>query len=261
MCAFSRKMRAYSKGSLKVSLTAIFTALTTVTTISFSIYVPATKGYFNLGEVMVYTTAILLGPFIGAVAGGVGSMLADVILGYYIYAPGTLVIKGVEGFIVGLLALKFKIKGWSLKAMSIALPALTSLTLGIIGSTVYTGSTEAYLGSLVLVRGELSTMIWMVLSCLVFVVMAMFSLKVEPGLTIYAISIFIGGGEMVLGYYLYESLVLGYYALAEVPVNIGQMIIGLIVALPLIKTLSRVRVFAGLKLPGEKTSTKSESSK
>ncbi|MBS7618642.1 ECF transporter S component [Candidatus Bathyarchaeota archaeon] len=254
-------MTASSKRSLKVSLTAMFTALTTVTTISFSIYVPATKGYFNLGEVMVYTTAILLGPFIGAVAGGVGSMLADVILGYYIYAPGTLIIKGIEGFIVGLLVQKFKIKGWSLKAMSIALPAFTSLTLGIIGSTVYTGFTEAYLGSLILARGELTTIIWTALAFLVFIAMAAFSLKVEPSLTMYAISIFIGGGEMVLGYYLYESLVLGYYALAEVPVNIGQMIIGLIVALPLIKTLSRVRVFAELKLPSEETRTRSESSK
>ncbi len=250
-----------SKRSLKVSLTAIFTALTTVTTMSFSIYVPATKGYFNLGEVMVYTTAILLGPFIGAVAGGVGSMLADVILGYYIYAPGTLIIKGVEGFIVGLLAQKFKIKGWGLKAMSIALPAFTGLTLGVIGSTVYTGLTEAYLGSLILAKGELTTIIWAVLSCLVFILMVAFSLKVEPSSTTYVTSILIGGGWMVLGYYLYESLVLGYYALAEVPVNIGQTVIGLIVALPLIKTLSRVRVFAELKLPGGEARTRLENSR
>ena len=94
--------------SLQVALGAIFTALTTAATMGFSIYVPATKGYFNIGEVIVYTTAILLGPFIGAIAGGVGSMLADIILGYSIYAPGTLVIKGLEGFIVGFLASKLK---------------------------------------------------------------------------------------------------------------------------------------------------------
>ncbi len=251
-------MTLSSKKSLKVSLTAIFTALTTVATISFSVYVPATKGYFNLGEVMVYTTAILLGPFIGAVAGGVGSMLADIILGYHIYAPGTLVIKGVEGFIVGLLVQKLKLKGWSLKTMNMTLPALISLTLGIVGSTVYSGVTEAYLGSLIIVRGELSTVIWTILACLVFLAMATFSFKVEHNLTMYAISILIGGVEMVLGYYLYESLVLGYYALAEVPVNIGQMVIGLIVALPLIKTLSRVGI---LKLTSGKAHVKLENSK
>ena len=207
---------------------------------------------------MVYTTAILFGPFIGAVAGGVGSMLADVILGYHIYAPGTLIIKGVEGFIVGLLVQRLKLKGWSLKMMSITLPALISLILGVVGSTVYTGVTEAYIGTLVIVKGELSMIIWAILACVVFSAMATFSFKAEPSLTIYVISILIGGGEMVLGYYLYESLILGYYALAEVPVNIGQMIIGLIVALPLVKTLNRVGI---LKPLSEKTYPKLESSK
>ncbi len=243
-------MASPSKRSLRVSLTAIFTALTTVATISFSVYVPATKGYFNLGEVMVYTTAILLGPFIGAVAGGIGSMLADVVLGYHIYAPGTLVIKGVEGFIVGLLAQRLKLKGRGLKTMSITLPALISLILGVVGSTVYTGVTEAYIGPLIIVRGELSTIIWAILACAVFSAMVTFSFKAEPNLTIYVISILIGGGEMVLGYYLYESLILGYYALAEVPVNIGQMVIGLIVALPLVKTLNRVEILKPLSEKG-----------
>jgi len=251
-------MASLSKKSLKVSLTAIFTALTTVATISFSVYVPATKGYFNLGEVMVYTTAILFGPFIGAVAGGIGSMLADVILGYYIYTPGTLVIKGVEGLIVGLLAQRLKLKGWGLKMVSITLPAIISLILGIVGSTVYTGTTEAYIGSFVILKGELSMIIWAILACIVFLAMVIFSLKIEPNLTICVISILIGGGEMVLGYYLYESLILGYYALAEVPVNIGQMVIGLIVALPLIKTLNRVGI---LKSLSEKRHAKLESSR
>lgn len=255
------KMNPSSKRSLKLSLTAIFTALTAVATMGFTIYVPATKGYFNLGEAMVYTTAILLGPSIGAIAGGLGSMLADLILGYHIYALGTLTIKGIEGFIVGFLAQRLKFKASTLKAMSIVFPAFTSLTLGIIGSTVYTGFTEAYFGPLTLVIGELSMIVWVVLACLIFLVMAVLFLKVEQSLTVYAISIFIGGVEMVIGYYLYESLVLGYYALAEVPVNIGQMVIGLTVALPLIKTLSRVEVFTSLKLSSGKIYVKPDGSK
>ena len=45
----------------------------------------------------------------------------------------------------------------------------------------------------------------------------------------------IGGLEMVAGYFLYEQFVLGYAfaaALAEVPLNISQMLVGLIVASP-----------------------------
>ena len=41
---------------------------------------------------------------IGGIAGGVGSALADILLGYAIYAPATLIIKGLEGFIIGVIA-------------------------------------------------------------------------------------------------------------------------------------------------------------
>ncbi|RLE91862.1 MAG: ECF transporter S component, partial [Thermoprotei archaeon] len=37
--------------SREVALTSVFTALVTVTTIMFQVYIPETKGYFNLGEV------------------------------------------------------------------------------------------------------------------------------------------------------------------------------------------------------------------
>ena len=90
--------------SKELAATAIFTALVAMATIAFSVYVPATYGFFNIGETMVYTSAIVMGPIVGGFAGGVGSALADIFLGYGSYAPGTLVIKGVEGFIVGYLA-------------------------------------------------------------------------------------------------------------------------------------------------------------
>jgi uncharacterized membrane protein len=44
---------------------------------------------------------------------------------------------------------------------------------------------------------------------------------------------------MVTGYFLYEQLFLGVFALAEVPVNIGQMTIGLVVAIPVVKVVRR----------------------
>lgn len=87
----------------RVSVTAVFTALIAAATMVFSIYVPATRGYFNIGETMVYTTALLFGPLIGGLAGGVGSMISDIMLNFPQYAPGTLVIKATEGVIVGYL--------------------------------------------------------------------------------------------------------------------------------------------------------------
>src|SRR5713226_5050817 len=85
-----------------VAATAVFTAFVAAATMAFVIYIPATKGYFNIGEVMVYIVAMLMGPYVGAFAGGVGSAISDAILAP-VYAPGTLVIKGIEGFVVGYL--------------------------------------------------------------------------------------------------------------------------------------------------------------
>lgn len=88
----------------QLTLTALLIALTTVATMVIRIPVPATQGYINLGDSMVYISALLFGPLAGLLAGGIGSALADLIGGYGQFAPYTLVIKGLEGLIVGLLA-------------------------------------------------------------------------------------------------------------------------------------------------------------
>jgi uncharacterized membrane protein len=83
---------------------AIFIALTAVVTRYTAIPIPATRGFFNLGEVAIYVAAIVYGPLVGLLAGGVGSALADIWAQAPYYAPFTLVIKGIEGFVVGRLA-------------------------------------------------------------------------------------------------------------------------------------------------------------
>ena len=91
--------------TIQLAITAVFTSLVAVATMVFSIYVPSTRGFFNIGETMIFITALLFGPLIGSFAGGVGSMVADILLGYPHYAPATLVIKACEGGIVGFLTL------------------------------------------------------------------------------------------------------------------------------------------------------------
>jgi uncharacterized membrane protein len=87
--------------SLRVALTAIMTALVTIVTSYLPIPIPITGGIFNLGEGIIYTTAILFGPYLGGFAGGVGAATADMLLGYSEFAPITLVVKMFEGFVVG----------------------------------------------------------------------------------------------------------------------------------------------------------------
>jgi uncharacterized membrane protein len=86
---------------IRLTFTALFAAIIMLATM---IYIPlgAGGGYLNPGDSMIYAAAWFLGP-LAAAAGAIGSALADVILGYAIYAPATFIIKGLMGLVVGLL--------------------------------------------------------------------------------------------------------------------------------------------------------------
>lgn len=90
----------------RLILISLFAALVTIATIIIKIPAVATQGYVNVGDTMIFVSALLLGPQGGLIAGGLGSALADVLLGYLHWAPWTLVIKGIEGLLVGMLAYK-----------------------------------------------------------------------------------------------------------------------------------------------------------
>ena len=86
----------------KLVLAALLTALVCVATMVVQIPSPM-QGYVNLGDCFVLLSGWLLGPWYGFAAGGIGSMLADLFLGYAHYAPGTLVIKGLVALLAALL--------------------------------------------------------------------------------------------------------------------------------------------------------------
>jgi uncharacterized membrane protein len=88
--------------TVNIALLAILTALTTILTLVIRIPYPGTGGYFNLGDTMVMLGGFLLGPVGGFFVGGVGSAIADMI-GFPIFAPITLVVKGFEGMAIGYL--------------------------------------------------------------------------------------------------------------------------------------------------------------
>lgn len=89
---------------LNLSLIGVFSALICILTMVISIPIPATQGFINIGDAGVMICGLLFGPIIGGFSGGIGSSLADIFLTYPIYAPGTLIIKGLEGFLVGIIA-------------------------------------------------------------------------------------------------------------------------------------------------------------
>ena len=86
----------------KLVFAALLAALVCVATMVVQIPSPM-QGYVNLGDCFVLLSGWLLGPWYGFAAGGIGSMLADLFLGYAHYAPGTLVIKGLVALLAALL--------------------------------------------------------------------------------------------------------------------------------------------------------------
>lgn len=239
------KRKTTASTTMQLSITAIFTSLVFVATVIFSIYVPHTEGFFNIGETMVYTTALLFGPLVGAFAGGVGSTLADLFLGYSQYAPATLVIKACEGAVVGIFTQKrpkFTSKlQW--KGFTVAFGLIAGVLLATIGSLYYSGSAKLYIG---FPPPENPTLVffvpkefWYSLGVLVVLLISLTGFVFEPEFGWFVFSTLAGGSLMIMGYFLYEQFFLGVLAVAEIPVNIGQMTIGLIVALPIVRAIWR----------------------
>ena len=95
---------------------------------------------------MVYVAALLFGASIGGLSAGLGSMIADLALGYAVYAPATLIIKGLEGTIVGFLASRnpySKLNSKSGKILSIVAAISFACIMEPRGSPAPCGQSEA----------------------------------------------------------------------------------------------------------------------
>lgn len=155
------------KPLVQLSLVTIMTALVTVGTLILRIPNPM-GGYFNVGDVMIFVSALTFGPFVGGFAGGVGSAIADMI-GFPLFVIPTLIIKGLEGFIAGVATDK---------------------------------------------KGVLRDVL----------------------------AVVVAGSEMIIGYFLVELYPLDWGlggALAEVPGNVAQIVIGGIIGIPIALVLRR----------------------
>ena len=104
-----------------LALTGLFAALGCVGTMVLQVPSP-TGGYMNLGDAVVILGAWLLGPVYGAVAGGVGPAMADLLSGYAVYVPATLVIKAVMALTAALLYRALKKRGLFLCAAAAEVP-------------------------------------------------------------------------------------------------------------------------------------------
>ena len=152
---------------VQLSLAAVMSAFVAVATLLVRVPNPM-GGYFNLGDVAIFIVALTFNPVIGGVAGGVGSAIADMI-GFPVFVIPTLLVKGLEGFLAGMISNK---------------------------------------------KTPLRDML----------------------------AVLVGGGEMILGYFLIELIFLQWGlggALGEVPGNVGQIIIGAVLGIPIAYVVRR----------------------
>ena len=118
-----RENTAAMTGFRVMVMTALFAALGYVATRILQIPTPS-GGYVNLGDTVVILGAYLLGPVYGAVAGGIGPALADLLSGYAIYVPATLVIKAVMALLAALVYRALGKKTWSMVVCAVAAEAV-----------------------------------------------------------------------------------------------------------------------------------------
>ena len=105
-----------------ITITAVFIALTYVFTAFVNIRLPiaANGGLVHLGNVPLFIGAIIFGKKTGAIAGGVGMGLFDLLSGWTAWAPFTFIIVALMGFAVGAITDKHHGIGFDALAIGVA---------------------------------------------------------------------------------------------------------------------------------------------
>lgn len=114
-----QKVENYTTSRVKtfdLILTAMLAALVFVSTSFLNIKLPFGQGgLIHLGTAMLFIAALLFGPKKGALAGAIGMGIFDIVGGWLVWAPITIVARFLQGFIVGKIAWSNGNKGDSLK--------------------------------------------------------------------------------------------------------------------------------------------------
>ena len=121
----------------KLVMCALFAAICFVVTRFLSVPALYTKGYVNLGDLVVLLSAYIIGGWYGAASAAFGSALADASMGYYFYVPSTFLIKGAMVFIAALFFKKSVAGGRFKSAVWVSLGCVVAELFMAIGYFAY----------------------------------------------------------------------------------------------------------------------------
>lgn len=234
----------------EIALSAAFIAMVFLSTSLFYIALVSSTGFFNLGEAFVYLAALIGGPIVGALAGGIGAAMADMVLGYGSFAPATLVLKGAEGFTAGFLYRKSREIEQKYRLLIIAAISFFLMFFSIFVTTpALNGDPKSSVISIefnfidfepIYIPGLSIVFLALIFCCTIWLV----ELKLgEKGQMI--LSCLLAGPIIVVGYFLYEIFILGVPvggAITEIPFNIAQVVFGIVIAVPIVSYLRELGI-------------------
>lgn len=112
-----------------VGIITAFATLAFVGTTILRIPIPATGGYFNLGDTFVMIAALLYGPIAGLFVGLIGPTVSDAI-GFPQFMLATAIVKATEGLLVGLIGLSLNRNQSYVKVGAALALGVTTLVVG-----------------------------------------------------------------------------------------------------------------------------------
>lgn len=233
----------------QVVVGGLLAALVFVATFTIKIPIPFTQGYIHAGDSMIFLAALLFGWRFGALAGGIGSCLADLLGGYAAWALPSLVIKFMMGALVGWAAYRLGNSGKNSSKM-IFVFSISLIWLGFIAllksimTTVSTINTQDLLQATdtqtlgqamaLVAKVDQQLLLAAVLLPAIMLLLAFLGQKLLHGQlsALQLIAMMAAGIWMVMGYYLAGALLVGNWLIPifSIPWNVVQFIIGMVIA-------------------------------
>ncbi|MDD3839920.1 MAG: ECF transporter S component [Clostridia bacterium] len=243
--------------SKKLTLSGLMIALVFVATFSIRIPVPFTQGYIHGGDSMIFVSAILLGWKYGAVAGSLGSAMADLAGGYAVWALPTLIIKGIMGGIAGYLARgkkKNTVTAATIVAglwfvFSYALRTVINKTIAsnpsvLVGKVDGANSVEQLIDMSQKLQSQL---LWISILIPIFIIiLSIFLHKIDKQLFSASklLGMTVSGLWMVFAYYMASGILFGNFIVSifSIPWNIIQFVSGAIIGYVILFALSKTPI-------------------
>lgn len=121
----------------KLVMCALFAAICYVATCFLSVPALYTKGYVNLGDLVILLSAYILGGWYGAASAAFGAALADASLGYWFYVPATFIIKGAMVFISAFFFKRSESKDNSISLLYVMLACVFAELFMVLGYFIF----------------------------------------------------------------------------------------------------------------------------